>query len=193
MDMLKVTAQWSGFTGAPGYSTFYFAGGGGLISDAQQVADRVRGAFDTVKGIFPGSVKVAISPEVSVVDAATGVASAIRTITPGAVVAGSGTGNYSAASGAVVTWRTSDLRFGRRILGRTFLVPLAQGAYDADGTLSAPGMVNLNNFATALRGVDFDSEFGIWSRPRNGSGGVFASVDGHTVRDKVAVLRSRRD
>lgn len=193
MDMLRVTARWTGFQGAPGYSNFFFAGGGGLISDAGQVANRVRSAFNELGNILPESVSIDIDPEVPVIDSDTGMTASIETIDPPGTVTGGASTAYSAASGGVVTWRTNDLRNGRRIMGRTFLVPLAAGAYESDGTLSTAGLTNLRGFADELTAGDFDSELGVWSRPVGGSGGVFATVTAYTVADKVAVLRSRRD
>lgn len=193
MDMLKITARWTGFPGAPGYSNFFFAGGGGLISDANQVAQRVMDAFSEVVGqLAPGTI-IRIEPEAAVVDSETGTTTGYRNISDVAGLESLGTGNYAGPAGAVVTWRTSDLRFGRRIKGRTFLVPLSGNAFDADGTINGGTISDLQAFAATLVGGDLDSEFGIWSRPRDGAGGVFATVDSFSIPDRVAVLRSRRD
>ena len=193
MDMLKVTARWTGFTGAPGYSNFFFAGGGGLVSDAQQVADRVRQAFARIDSLLPTGVQIRIEPDVPIVASETGVIVGFNNVDPDVPISGTGTGGYSSPTGAVVTWRTSDLRNGRRIRGRTFLVPLSGTSYQPDGTLTPGAITGLNSFADHLISFDFDSEFGVWSRPVNGSGGVFATVDSATIPDMAAVLRSRRD
>lgn len=193
MDMLRVTMRWGGFQGSPGFSNYYFAGGGGLISDAQQVADRTRGAHVFLATMLPAGVTLSLDPEVAVITAETGEIQDYRTVTPGGTITGTGTGNWSAASGAVVNWRTGDVRFGRRIRGRTFLVPLANTAFDVQGTLSTAALTAINQYAGGIIGGDLDSEFGVWSRPRDGEGGVFATAVSATIPDKVAVLRSRRD
>lgn len=193
MDIFRVQARWSGFTGSPGYSSFYFAGGGGLVSDAQQVADRVAAGFVEIAQHLPTGVAVQVESDVEVLDSDTGVLSAYQSIDPPAPTVGTRTGSYSAASGAVINWNTQDVRFGRRIRGRTFLVPLSNASYDEGGTLSASALTQINDMADTIRGTDLDSEFGVWSRPRNGAGGVFATVTGHRVPDMAAVLRSRRD
>lgn len=185
--------RWGGFQGAPGYSNYYFAGGGGLVSDAQQVATRTRAAHSFLASILPAGVTLSLDPEVAVIESETGEVQDYRTVTPGATVTGTGTGNWSAASGAVVNWRTGDVRFGRRIRGRTFLVPLANTAFDQVGTLSTSALESINLYANGIIGGDLDSEFGVWSRPRAGGGGVFATAVSATIPDKVAVLRSRRD
>lgn len=193
MDMLRVTANWSGFPGAPGYSNFFFAGGGGLISDAQQVADRTAAALLELQFSLPADVTITVVPEVAIIDSDTGVLSEYIDITPPEPFSGNQGGSYSGPTGAVVNWTTQDVRFGRRIRGRTFIVPLSNTSYDDDGTLDSDTLSNLQSFANTLVGGDFDSEFGVWSRPRNGSGGVFASATGFRVPDMAAVLRSRRD
>lgn len=193
MAIHRVTARWTGFQGAPGYSVFHFMAGGGLISDAQSSATRVADAFEYLKANLPDTVTVSIEPEVQEIDESTGMVTGFQNITPPSPVNGTGDGNYSAASGAVVNWRTGDLRFGRRIRGRTFLVPLVGASYDSAGTLSTATLTNVNLFADELVGGDLDSELVVWSRPRDGSGGVAATVTQATVPDMAAVLRSRRD
>lgn len=193
MDMLRITARWTGFPGAPGYSNFFFAGGGGFIGDHNQVAQRVMGAFDEIRVLLTGGTSISLLPEAAVVDSDTGMVSELRALDPIAPVEGTSSATYAGPAGAVVNWRTSDLRNGRRIRGRTFLVPLNSNAYDDSGTLSVVALQDIGNFADAMRATDIDSELGVWSRPVGGTGGVFATVDAHNVPDMVAVLRSRRD
>lgn len=188
-----MTARWTGFQGAPGYSNFFFAGGGGLISDAQQVAERVATAFDALDRRIPLGVRIEVENEVAIIDSDTGEMQGFQRVSDIPAHVGSQGGGYSAASGAVINWRTDDVRFGRRIRGRTFLVPLSGFSYEEDGTLTGPTIEDVEEFGSALTGFDFDSEFGVWSRPRDGSGGVFATVTSYSVPDMSAVLRSRRD
>lgn len=197
MDMFRVTARWSGFTGAPGYSNFYFSSGwndGGLLGDeAELLADRVISAFGVISDLLPTGTRISIDPEIPVIDSDTGVAQSFNSIQPPDDVHAGIRGTYAGPAGAVVTWRTNDLRNGRRIRGRTFLVPLGTAGFQDDGTLTSDTIEDLQEFATTLMGGSLDGDLGVWSRPVNGSGGVFASVVGYTIPDMVAVLRSRRD
>lgn len=193
MDIFRITAMWSGFTGAPGYSAFHFAGGGGLISDATQCVERVEAAFDEIKAWLPSTVSIQVDSEVEVLDSDTGELTGAEDVGTRTAIQGGTAGPYSAATGAVINWRTGDYRFGRRIRGRTFIVPIAGDAYEADGTLGVNPRGRFQAFGNIMTSSDFDSEFGVWSRPRNGSGGVFASATGYSVPDMAAVLRSRRD
>lgn len=203
MEMLRVTARWTGFTGAPGYSNFFFANDagfwdGGIIGDAAQIAaddaaETVRGSFTQVRTQLPSDATITVTPQVDIVDSDTGeILGAIDHEVDGAEGM-AGTGGYSAASGAVVNWRTSDYRFGRRIRGRTFLVPIVASAYEDDGTLTSDALSDFRSFGSSMLNGEGSSTLGVWSRPRNGAGGVFATINNAQVPDKVAVLRSRRD
>lgn len=197
MDMFRVTARWTGFSGAPGYSNFYFSSGfldGGLLGDeAQSLANRVAAAFTEMRTMLPGDVNIGIEPEVPVIDSDTGVISAFNTISPPAAIEGGAIDQFAGPVGAVVTWRTGDLRNGRRIRGRTFLVPLSTATFSDDGTLASSQFSYLQDFADTLMGGAGEGDLGVWSRPSGGSGGVFATVTGYTIPDMAAVLRSRRD
>jgi len=203
MQILRATAQWSGFPGAPGYSNFHFTvdGGffdGGLLGDEAEAAataafERVAAAFNNWRDVCPGIVSFSLAPEAIILDSDTG--ETLGAVPRGAVAINqpTGTGAYSGPSGAVINWNTADYRAGRRIRGRTFVVPLANTAYDANGTLTTAALGALRTGANKLVGDAGGPEFGVWSRPRGGSGGVFATVVGASVPDKAAVLRSRRD
>lgn len=203
MDILRITARWSGFTGAPGYSNFHFASDagfwdGGLLGDgAQQAADsarsRVRSAFFALRTRFPEGVSVDIESEALILDSDTGEILGFTEVEGTGITWAGDSGGYSAASGAVVNWRTNDYRGGRRIRGRTFLVPLAGNTYQSDGTLTSSALGDLRDFGEAMIGDGSGPDFGVWSRPTGGTGGVFATAVNFNVPDMAAVLRSRRD
>lgn len=203
MDILRITARWTGFTGAPGYSNFHFStdagfwDGGVLTPDAEVAASagagRVRNAFLEIADLLPEDVGLQIEGEAALLDSDTGEQLGAVPTEPDDMRGGSAAGGYSAASGAVVNWRTNDYRFGRRIRGRTFLVPLAGSAYQNDGTLTPAALTALRDFGDGIMNGIGALNFGVWSRPRDGAGGVFATATGYTVPDMAAVLRSRRD
>lgn len=193
MAIHRVTSTWQGFTGAPGYSNFFFSGGGGL-TDATEDRARVVAFFQALITMIPSGVTVRTEPEVAVIDQANGqVESFLNIDTPAQPVIGTGAGGFSSASGAVVNWLTAGVRNGRRVSGRTFIVPLANGGYQSDGTLTPAALTALQNAGNAMIGTGFDSRFGVWSRPSGAASGLFWEATGHRIVDKVAVLRSRRD
>lgn len=193
MAILRVSARWSGFPGAPGYSNFHFqASGTGVDVSASRAL--VHGFFDGVSADLPSSVSIDVLSQVEVLDDVSGqlvdYSDDPEELDP---VDGGSSGNFSGPSGAVVNWRTATVVDGRRLRGRTFLVPLNNSAYDPDGTLSAAALTRLNNAASVLSGAGFGSGFGVLSRPAGGGAIRFGEVTGHNIPDMAAVLRSRRD
>lgn len=193
MPISRVTAQWSGFPGAPGYSNFHFQSSTGTPDVAAPRA-AVRAFFAALPTRLPNGVTIRVSETVEILDDVTGglvdYATDDTTLNP---VVGTGAGSYAGPSGAVVNWLTNTVVNGRRLRGRTFVVPLASGAYDADGTLGSPTLANVNDAAAVLSGAGFSLGFGILSRPAGGGAIRFGEVTGHRVPDMAAVLRSRRD
>lgn len=193
MAIHRVTTVWSGFPGAPGYSNFFFTGDGSGGAAAES-RSRVVGFFSEINDLLPSDVQFLVEGEVAVLDELTGSITGYIMAEPGAVPGSGGlAGGYSAASGAVVTWNTAGVVNGRRVRGRTFVVPLGGAAYQSDGSLSASAIGTLQAGAEELVGTGFDSGFGVWSRPGTSGGGSFWEVNGYRVPDMAAVLRSRRD
>lgn len=203
MDILRITARWSGFLGAPGYSNFHFSNDagfwdGGVLGDPNQVAvdaavERTRRAFAQLDDQLPSGVSITFGSEAEVLDSDSGEILGAVPVDSAGISGGGGDGGYSAASGAVVNWRTNDYRFGRRIRGRTFIVPLSGTAYEGDGTLTPIARNAIRDFGSEMVTGQGSAQFGVWSRPRNGAGGVFATAVSSSVPDMAAVLRSRRD
>jgi hypothetical protein len=190
LDRIRVT--WTGFPGAPGYSTLY-------CLDANLHTGPLRAFFDAIKTNLPNNVTITVATagdKISDVDGAVTGAWTASTLTP-VVGLGSST-QYSGASGAVVLWRTSTVVDGRRPIGKTYLVPLATAAYD-NGSLATSVK---DAIATAANNmiVAAGASPMIWHRPlynnatppvriRDGSS---LQVTTATVPDLCAVMRSRR-
>lgn len=100
---------------------------------------------------------------------------------------------FSATSGAVIDWITSAIVGRRRVMGRTFVVPLTGVSYANSGQISSTTITTIQNAAntliTALAG-----ELKIWHRPTKlaPNSGVAAQVVSARVPSKPMVLRSRR-
>lgn len=193
MAIQRVTSVWTGFSGAPGYTNFYFLGNaevGGIAANFS-----VRMFWQEIRDRIPAGVTIATEAEHANIDETTG--EVISYYTPeheGAMsVAGSAAGGYSAPSGAVVGWNTDTVRAGRRVRGRTFIVPLGGNAYQSDGTLNPGVQTAIQGAANDLIASTVGNELVVWARPVNGAGGVAAPVVSARVPDMGAVLRSRRD
>jgi hypothetical protein len=115
---------------------------------------------------------------------------------PPGSVSGLSTGVYGAGLGAAIDWRTSTV-IGRRITrGRTFVVPLAQAAYSATGSIIAGVQTNIQT-AAGLYLQDLTTgglHAVVWHRPPKGAsvGGALAVVTAYLVPSTPAGLRSRR-
>lgn len=211
--MLKVKARWSGLIGLPGYSIFYFRDFGApegwdpTVAQAQGSVDKVRVFFDALKTYFPTGCTIQVEGAVEKIEDTTGQLTGILGATAPAAVLGiaSASAPYMAPVGAVVNWGTSTIRKGRRIRGRTFLVPLSSTVFENNGT-PAPGLVTaILNAGTTLAADTATPDLGVYARPErlkdaNGNdtgetlpNGQWAPVTAVTVPDLAAVLRSRRD
>lgn len=193
-ELWRYRCVWSGWSGAPGYSSFYT-----LADDQPQAhADAVRAFLDQAFRVaaapeyLPQVVKITFDATIDRVDANTNKLIGTSAVNAPAVIQGTGSNLYSAASGACVTWKTSDHHDGRRVVGRTFLVPLNGLAYENDGTLGS-GFLTQVRAATAAYIANANTQPQVMSRvTATHPGGAHPIIAGD-VRDKAAVLRSRRD
>lgn len=193
MAISRITAVWSGFRGAPGYSNFFFGGEVDDSSTAGDLARKVRGFFADLASALPASVNINLDGQVTIIDEANGQITGVVDFTAPGTVTGTGGGDYSAASGAVVNWNTNGYRNGRRIRGRTFLVPLASAAYDSQGDIGSQALEDIRDAANQLSNGSTVLPMVVWSRPVGGAGGSAEPVAGYNVPDLGAILRSRRD
>lgn len=202
--ILKVKARWSGFNGSPGWTNFYFRDFADSEPTQQQAVDavaRTNTFFTAIKDKFTTAVSIAIQNDVEIVEESTGDLKNVLTVTAPAAIVGSNTiATFSGASGAVVTWRTGSVHGGRRVRGRTFLVPTSTALYQNDGTLDPAHRTGIQTAADALASGAGSPDLGIWARPKKNpdtgaitSPGAWYAVTGATVPDLAAILRSRRD
>lgn len=198
--LIRVKAAWSGFQGAPGLTVFHFSafdvGAGWLPADSQSAVDRVRSFFFGCGPSLPAGVVVQVGSETEIIESTDNSLVEIHAVTAPAPVNGSATGtSYASPVGAVVNWRTNEIRKGRRIRGRSFIVPLAGSAFEANGTLSASTITNVQGAATTLRTAAGNARMGVYARPstKDATDGLWAQASANSVPDMGAVLRSRRD
>lgn len=208
MALVKVTAKWTGFAGAPGYSNFYFqpvAFGTPAPATTDAMFTRVDQFCTDILTLLPPVVKLQVLGDMELIDPVTGklenvVSRAAGTTRTGSAAAAS----YSSASGAVITWRTNAVIAGRRLRGRTFLVPTANIAYGLDGTLQASTITTLGTAAGKIHAAHADFTANVWARPQKervrkdgtiapARTGDTAPISAATVPSTIAVLRSRRD
>lgn len=192
---LEYRANWtSGITG-PGVTVVHGrdTAVGSLDAAAQELADRLQAFFTALAGVLPAAVGISFDAEAVMLNTTTGVLESVHPVDPPDPVTGNvSVDAYARPAGARVDWLTAAVVSGRRLRGRTFLVPTGFNTYDNTGTLTSSAITTLNTAAAAY----YDEPFGleavapsVWSRTH----GIAADITGHEVPDEVAVLSSRRD
>jgi hypothetical protein len=191
-SLSRVRAVLTGWQGGPGVSTFY-------TTDPVAFLPALRAFYDAIKAALPSEVSVSFPGTGDIIEDTTGALTSTWTATaPGGVV-GAGAGNYSAPTGATAQWNTGAVIGGHRLVGRTFLVPLASSAMASDGTLGTGILTPFATAAAALVAAGGGTIFRVWHRPRVNhptlpdTQGNNAVVVSGTMRDIAAVLTSRRD
>lgn len=193
MSINRVRSVWFGATGLPGISTFY-------LTSAPSSADLTHMvAFWTAIGAFlPDAVDIQVDQQGDVIDEATGGLTGAWTVaTTPAVAHGTGLGAYAANAGVCLNWITGAVVHGRRLKGRTFIVPASPACFTSAGT---PATVT-NQIATAAAQLitDLGGSMVVWSRPQaaGAAGGArlgsTAAATGAQMSSKTAQLKSRRD
>jgi hypothetical protein len=184
-DIMRVRSVWSNFPGAPGYTDVYSRN-----TALPAMTNAVRAFFDAIKTLLPTGTNVQTLGSCETYDEATGTLTGSTSSTAPAVVTCTGAGSYAGATGAVVTWITSGFVSGRRVRGRTFLVPLAS-AFDANGSLQTTAQSTLQTAASGLI-TAMSGDLVVWHRPTQFGAGSAHPVTSANVPDLAAVLRSRR-
>lgn len=203
MAILRVKTRWTVPGAGVAYSVMHFGDGGdpqGDNTDADNATLAVNTFFTAVKLYMPSVVSLKIERDVELLSAETGNLITVLQSVDRAVLTGGAAASQTWASpaGVCITWNTAGIRTvtstPRRVRGRTFLVPLASGAFDIDGTVNSAAMTVFNNAATGLVGNFANAQFGIFARPTAGAvvPGAFHTVTGHRITDHAAILRSRR-
>lgn len=193
----RAVVTWTGFNGGPGYSVMYATPGGSVL---QQWRNLLAG----VAFLFPTGTQIAFPPAGDTIDSVTGALTGTWTYGPISSVTGTGSGSYAAGVGGCVEWRTAGIVDGRRVRGRTFLVPFSGNIYDAGGSLQDANVTAMNGYLVEFLDA-VDEHLVVWNRPRKASPGVqwerppvtarpgsHHVVTSALIKDRVSTLRTRR-
>jgi hypothetical protein len=181
--------------GAPGVITLYTESTG-LENDptAALTTARLQDALTAGAGLFSSGTTFVSDSFVDTIDPATGEITASSAQDSWTVTGSSLAALAPPQTAICVTWKTAGIIAGRRVRGRTFLSPLYAGIPDVDGTPTSAAMTAANALAAAWIDNGLTDTFAtIWHRPVGGTGGTSERITAYQVRDKFAVLRSRRD
>lgn len=190
----RIRVEWTGLQGGTGISTFY----GQPIT--QGVWDAIGTFFTALKLLLPSTANINVQSSGDTIDEVTGKLVGSWLLVGAPTIIGSSTANYASAVGAAVQWNTGLVVGGKRIKGRTFIVPLTSTAFEANGTLSSLALNTLRTAAAALS-ASSNGALRIWRAPHTMSlkdprpsyPGVSGPLTAPTVKDTGAILRGRRD
>jgi len=209
-SILRVKLNWTGFPGAPGLTVFHFRdfdGGGDFSTQAQAATSRVELFAGAIKDLLPSTASLRCASDVEEIEETTGELVNIHPVTAanGTISNASAAAVYSGPVGAVINWRTNGVRNGRRIRGRSFIVPITGDKFDASGTLATATITTLQNAANALVNPAGSPDLGVYARPtaikdaqgnptgEHNADGIWYVAAAANVPDLAAVMRSRRD
>jgi hypothetical protein len=199
LEIARVTTKWTGLAGGIGYTNLYYRDfetvgiDQAIVNGSVQRTDTWNAA---ISANVPTGITLEIEPTVAIINAEDGVLQRFMNHVIATQRPGSGTGAYSAASGACVNWYTAGVRKGRRIRGRSFLVPFAGASLATNGTLDDTKLNTLRTATnTLVTSQTTPGDLGVWARPttKGATDGVWNVVNSFTIPDKAAILRSRRD
>jgi len=172
----------------PAVSTFYTTGSGSSLATA------LKTFFTSIQSSFPNSQVAWTFPAGGeVIDSVSGhLVGAWTGGTPSTLLAAAPGTGWASGVGARVVWNTAQVVNFRRVRGSTFLVPLNTSMYDADGTIVASAISNVQTAAANL--LTAHPTMTVWTRPPKGTsfGGGSSPITSGTCPDHVSWLRSRR-
>lgn len=188
-NIAQIRTITNGYGGAPGYTQMYFDQSGSTLGP-QSASDAVCAFWNSIAVQFPTSWTFSIEADVSILDDSTGDLVSVEATTPLTQSVFGDAATYAGGVGAVSKWVTNSVHGTKRLVGRTFFVPLNSTKYESNGTITTAAVTALRNACTTLVG---HADFGVWGRPVDGANGLFANAVASNVRDHVAWLSSRRD
>lgn len=191
--VFEYRVNWLGASGGPGVTVFHGRPPSGTTDEqvGEAMAGRARAFFDAVRFTIPEDYVLSFPGEAIELNTTTGILEDVYTFTAPADVLGGGEGEFARPAGARIEWRTPAIVAGRRLRGRTFIVPMIGGAFDVDGTLDTTVIATLQAAADDYldAGVFADSQPVVWSRTH----GILADITSALIPDEATILRSRRD
>lgn len=181
-------ALWNTPGGGTGYSVIH-ALNCTTAEEAQTFSTATSQFFTDLEDLFPDEVQVGYDSEVIVMTSA-GLLIDVFPVTPASPMTGTQVSVYNRAAGVRIDWGTDEIVAGRRLTGRTYLVPAAAGAYDSNGLVNSSTITAVTSAANTYRLALGDlGGLCVWSRTHEQT----APVTNVSVPAKGAILRGRRD
>jgi hypothetical protein len=197
-SFFKTAIKWTGFPGGPGFTNLYWRTIGDVEVDQAAVngtVTKVETWLNAWRPYFPVGVTTQLDSVVTEINTGTGAQIGFFNATVAAAAPGQDSAGYSAASGACINWSTAGVRNGRRIRGRTFMVPIGGTGFDGTGTLADNRLQFMRSSTATMLANQTSSQLIVWSRPTKAApdSGEPWPVSAYSIPDKAAILTSRRD
>lgn len=195
MTIHVIKSVWTGGPSAPGITQFVVRDTGAVNFGGALAA--VRQFWEDCKGGLPVNHQITVLPQIDTYSEQSGTLTGTTTYSPApAPTNGANAGPWAAGVGVRVDWDTDAINRGRRVSGRTYLVPYATANFDTDGSVVETVRSGLLGFAQAFIASMQTNQapLCIWSRPSTAYPvGAIHEVADAKIPDKAAILRSRRD
>lgn len=197
-EILRLTVNWTGFLGGPGYTNLYFRD----FSEGNVTQEMIDGAIertdtwlDSFVPIVPTIVSFTLDSNVPVIETETGNLLRYENGVVDTTRVGTSAGVHVGGTGACVNWYTNVVRNNRRIRGRSFMIPLGLQAMTNDGTIDDTRLTAMRDATNTFLAPGIFGVHGVWARPNNTppTNGEWAFTASYSINDKMAQLRSRRD
>lgn len=195
--MMRVRVAWTGWQGAPGLSTVYFTGAGATPTgpEVTEALSRVQAFLTAARPLFNGGINSVYQGQVDFLNDATGALTGGDTRPNGSNTVGSAVGSIAPVTAALVgQFSTAVVVNGRRVKGRLFLSPVANGMFDTVGRPTSTARSTVTTAISALGPPPIVTPIThvVWHRPSDAGPGVAVPVNGYSAWSEPSVLRSRR-
>jgi len=199
MGLLRGKIRWTIPGAGTAYTVLHFGtmdASTPTTADAVNAVTKMKTFCDNISAALPNVVKLDVMPECEEIVATTGTMLGVYNggTTPQVSGTAAAAAGWAAAAGGVISWSTGGVRNGRRVRGRTFIVPVSNTAWDVDGTLTSAAITTLNDPCFALRSPGTQVQLAVYARPtsKTATDGVSFKAESHRIPDMSAILRSRR-
>lgn len=184
----EYTVRWSGARVGLGASVFHYRPAGGPTG-ATSIQTATRVFFEAIKGYIPSGITITYDREVRQLDNA-GNLEEVFPLGQVNTTGGSGGTVFVNGAGAMIRWSTGAVSGGRRLQGRTFLVPFSTaGISGGEVTTAAQGVVNAAAATYISSLTSAGPSLVVWSR----TNGTTADALTGALLSRPSSLRTRND
>lgn len=157
MTIAQISAKWDGLTGLPGYTFVY-------VRSTASSPNPLQAFFEAIKSYLPLPLTVQVPNSGRLIDETNGKMTGVWGAGTTTTTSASGVNTYPPQAGAQVKWDTNDFVNGRRVRGRTYIVPLTTSAFSSGGLIGST-VANAINAAATTMISSYTGNLVIWSRP----------------------------